>query len=144
VWTRLAAAMGQPELAADERFVDHEARGRHQTLLDDIISDWTKKFSSKDLLKLLADNGVPAGKIFTAPDMLNDPQYKAREALVEVEHPEHNDLVMQAPAPRLSATPGEIRWAGPTELGQHNEEVYGELLGMDAGTRADLAERGII
>ncbi|WP_369411920.1 CaiB/BaiF CoA transferase family protein [Pacificimonas pallii] len=144
VWARMSQAMGKPELAADDRFRDHVSRGRNQAELDDMISAWTATFDTENLLGLLERAGVPAGRIYKAPDMLQDPQFLARDALQTVPHPEHENLVMQAPAPRLSATPGSIRWPGPPELGQHNEEILGELLGMDSAARADLSDRGII
>ena len=144
VWRRMAEAMGRPELAEDPRFADHVSRGQNEEELDALISGWTRGFESASLLTLLDESGVPAGKIYTAPDMLEDPQFQARGALERIEHPEFDDLVMQAPAPKLSETPGAIRWPGPPELGQHNEEVYGGLLGMGAGERAGLADRGII
>ncbi|MEM8825410.1 MAG: CoA transferase [Pseudomonadota bacterium] len=143
VWARLAEAMGRPELAEDDRFRTHVARGERQSELDAMIADWTKGFAAADLLTLLDEKGVPAGKIYTAPDMLSDPHFAARNALRTVPHPDFDNLVMQAPAPRLSRTPGDIAWPGPA-LGAHNEEIYGELLGLSAAQRGDLAARAII
>jgi formyl-CoA transferase len=143
VWSRMAEAMGRPELGSDPRYASHHARGEHQAELDDLISDWTRGFSSHDLLALMEAHGVPAGKIFKAPDMLADPHYKAREALVQVPHAEFENLWMQNVAPKLSATPGKIEWAGPS-LGQHNIEVYRDLLGLSDDDRATLARDGII
>jgi formyl-CoA transferase len=143
VWSRMAEAMGRPELGSDPRYASHHARGEHQAELDDLISDWTRGFSSHDLLALMEAHGVPAGKIFKAPDMLEDPHYKAREALVQVPHAEFENLWMQNVAPKLSATPGKIEWAGPS-LGQHNVEVYRDLLGLSDEDRATLARDGII
>ncbi|MEO0500835.1 MAG: CoA transferase, partial [Pseudomonadota bacterium] len=143
VWARLAEAMGRPELAEDDRFRTHVARGERQSELDAMIADWTKGFAAADLLTLLDEKGVPAGKIYTAPDMLSDPHFAARDALKTVPHPDFDNLVMQAPAPRLSRTPGDIAWPGPA-LGAHNEEIYGELLGLSAAQRGDLAARAII
>ena len=105
--------------------------------------DWTRNISSKDLLDMCADHGVPAGNVYRAPEMLEDPHFKAREALVKVDHPQHENFVMQNVAPKLSKTPGHIDSVGP-DLGAHNEMIYGELLGMDSATMADLEERGII
>lgn len=143
VWTRLADAMGRPELAGDPRFADHVARGEHQAELDELISDWTRGFAAAELLAFLDARGVPAGKIYRADDMLQDPQFKAREALVKVPHPEFSNLVMQSVFPKLSDTPGEIAWPGPT-IGAHNEEIYGELLGMGRAEMAALREEGVI
>ncbi|MFN7133986.1 MAG: hypothetical protein ACK4N5_18055, partial [Myxococcales bacterium] len=67
----------------------------------------------------------------------------AREALVAVPHPEYGSLMMQAVAPRLSATPGAVRWAGPP-LGAHNDEIYRGLLGLSDAELADLRQAGVI
>lgn len=143
VWKRLAAAMGRAELGDDPRYNSHVARGARQEELDALIGDWTRGFGSADLLALLDAHGVPAGKIYKAPDMIADPHFAAREALVKVAHSEFANLLMQNVFPRLSATPGAVTWAGPA-LGAHNEEVYGGLLGMGAAERAGLAADGVI
>ena len=143
VWRRMAEAMGRPELGTDPRYATHVARGEHQQELDELISEWTRTFSSRDLLELLHANGIPAGKIYRAPDMLEDEHFAAREALVKVPHPRFPNLWMQNVVPKLSDTPGEVKWPGP-EVGQHNEEVYGELLGYDSARLAELKEEGVI
>lgn len=143
VWKRMAAMMGRPELGEDPRYVSHIARGENQRELDEIIGQWTRQHSSAEVLDLCESSGVPAGNMYRAPEMLDDPQFQAREALVKVDHPEHENFVMQNVAPKLSETPGEIHWVGP-ELGAHNEQVYGELLGLDSAALADLESRGII
>ena len=128
VFTRLCEAMQQPELAKDEKFSTHVARGNNQAELDELIFAWSIKFTADDLLALLEKHAVPAGRIYRAPDMLNDEHFSARESIVEVSHPKYDNLKMQNVFPRLSATPGKIKWTGP-ELGQHNQEIYRELLG---------------
>lgn len=143
VWKRMAAMMGMPELGDDPRYNSHVARGERQQELDELISEWTRQHTSKQVLDLCEKHGVPAGNIYRAPEMLEDPHFAAREAIIEVPHPKYENFKMQNVAPRLSETPGQVEWVGP-ELGQHNEEIYGELLGMDSRKRAELAERGII
>ncbi len=143
VWKRMATMMGRPELGEDPRYATHIARGEHQAELDDLIMEWTRTIASQDLLDMCEANGVPAGNVYRAPEMLADPHFKAREALVKVDHPQHENFVMQNVTPKLSKTPGHIDSVGP-ELGAHNEAIYGELLGMDSATMADLEERGII
>lgn len=143
VWRRMAAAMGRPELGEDPRFSSHIARGEHQEELDALIMAWTKDFASAELLDLLGENGVPAGKIFKAPDMLKDPHYKAREAVVKVEHPAFKNIYMQNVFPKLSDTPGEVDWPGP-ELGAHNEEIYCGALGLSKADLQTLSRDGII
>ena len=143
VWKRMAEAMGRPELGDDARFASHVARGDNQTEIDALIGEWTKDFAANDLLALLEEKGVPAGKIFKAPDMVEDPQFIARQSLVKVAHPEFANLVMQSVFPKLSATPGAVDWSGP-DLGAHNEEVYGSILGMGRAEIAALTDEGVI
>jgi formyl-CoA transferase len=143
VFGRLATAMGQPELAENERYATHSARGAVQQELDDLISDWTKSINSDELEKLMEDHGIPSGRIFTAADMLEDAHFKARNAIVSTMHPTFGELKMQNVAPKLSKTPGNIRRPGP-ELGEHNAEIYGSVLGLSDEQQADLTDRGII
>jgi formyl-CoA transferase len=142
VFRRLAAAMGRPELAEDPRYATHAARGVHQAELDALINDWTRTIALKPLEALLNEHGVPCGLIYTAPDMLADPHFQAREAIVEVPHPVFGSLKMQNVAPRLSGTPGAVRHAGP-DLGEHTDEVLRGLLGLSEDTVADWRARGI-
>lgn len=143
VFARLAKAMGRPELAEDERYATHSARGRYQAELDDLIGEWTRTMTAAELGPLLDEHGVPRGDIYRAPEMLEDAHFKARDAIVRVMHPQFGDLAMQNVAPKLSSTPGAVRTAGP-ELGEHNAAVFGDILGMDDATLADLAARGIV
>jgi len=143
VWKRMATMMGMAELGDDPRYNSHVARGENQAQLDDIIGEWTKLHTSQQVLNLCEEHGVPAGNIYRAPEMLEDPHFAAREAIIERPHPTYDNFKMQNVAPKLSDTPGDVQWVGP-DLGQHNEEIYGELLGMDSATRSDLEDRGII
>lgn len=143
VFKRLTEAMGQPELAENERYATHTARGAVQQELDTLISDWTRTIDANELEDLMEEHGIPSGKIYTAPDMIEDAQFKAREAIITTMHPTFGELRMQNVAPKLSKTPGGVRRPGP-ELGQHNEEIYGGVLAMTAEQMADLEERGII
>jgi crotonobetainyl-CoA:carnitine CoA-transferase CaiB-like acyl-CoA transferase len=143
VWKRMAETMGRPELATDVRYATHVARGEHQAELDALIDAWTSGFTSAQVLSLLHASGVPAGKIYRAPDMLEDEHFQARDALIKVPHPKFANLWMANVVPKLSATPGEVRWAGPA-LGEHNEAIFGGLLGYDSAKRAALAAEGVI
>jgi len=143
VFKRLAQAMGRPELVDDKRYATHNARGVHQQELDDIIAGWTKDFSSAELRKLMNEYGVPNGKIFTAPDMLEDEHYAARDAIISVKHPVLGEIKMQNVFPKLSETQGRVKWCGP-ELGQHNDEIYGDLLKFSKDKMAEYQEKGII
>lgn len=143
LFRRLAELMGQPELATDERFRDHQSRGRHQELLDDIIGAWTATKDAKWLVDQLAAVGVPAGLTYRAPEMLEDPHFEAREAIVRVEDPALGRIAMPNVFPKLSASPGAIRHTGPA-LGEHTDAVLGEWLGWDAARIAAARESGVV
>jgi len=144
VFTRLCAAVGRPELATDPRFETHAARGARQADLDALIGAWTASRSVADIEATMIEHGVPAGRIFTAPQMLADPQFQAREAIIPVDHPDWPGLEMQNVFPKLSRTPGSVRTLAPHEVGQHNAEILGEILGPGDPSLEDLAARGVI
>jgi crotonobetainyl-CoA:carnitine CoA-transferase CaiB-like acyl-CoA transferase len=143
VFARLCTAMGQEALASDPRYANHTARGEHQAELDARIAAWTETLGAEALLATLEQHGVPAGRIYRAPEMLADPHFQAREAIVDVPHETFHHLKMQNVVPKLSETQGSIRWPGPT-LGAHNVEIYQGLLGLSADETATLEARGII
>ena len=131
LFRRLCQAMGQPELADDPRYATHVARGANQIELDQRIEAWTKTLTIDALEALMVEHAIPAGRIYTAPDMLQDPHFAAREAIVDVPHPRFANLKMQNVVPKLSATPGAIRSIAPQTVGEHNAEVFERLLGLD-------------
>ncbi len=143
VFRRLCEAIDMPELAEDERFATHTARGANQDLLDSIIGEWASRRTMDEIEALMVKAAVPAGKIYRAPEMLADPHFAAREAIIDVEHPKWKSLKMQNVFPKLSRTPGKVRWAGP-EYGAHTEEVYRDLLGMSEEEIAAKKARGVI
>lgn len=141
LFRKLANAMGQPELGSDSRYASHEARGHRQSELDERIAQWTSTCPRGDLLRILADHGVPSGPVYDAADIANDEHYRSRGAILDINADDIGKLTMQGVVPKLSRTPGRVRWTGPA-LGQHNAEVYGEILGMESSEIAQLeAER---
>ncbi len=144
VFGRLCTAMGRPELSSDPRYATHIQRGRNQAELDALVAEWTRTLSVDELEAAMIEAQVPSGKIYRAPDMLEDPQFAARESIIELPHPRWGTVKMQNVFPRLSATPGRVRTPAPTEVGQHNGEVYGDQLGLDAGALADLRARDVV
>jgi formyl-CoA transferase len=144
VFGRLTEAMGEPALAQDPKFSTHVARGSHQEEIDARVAKWTATLTADDLLARLDEAGVPAGRIYRAPDMIADPHFQAREAIVEVETERFGKLKMQNAFPRLSRTPSGIRSPAPSVVGQHNAEIYGGLLGLGEAEIAELAAKGAI
>lgn len=143
VFARLATVMGRDDLIGDPRFAGHAARGENMEELDTIIAAWTTDQETESLLETLHDGGVPAGRIYTARDMFDDPHFAARDAIVRLAHPDLGEFPVHNVFPKLSETPGAVRHLGP-ELGEHNDEVYGGLLGLSHDDRTDLHDRHVI
>jgi formyl-CoA transferase len=143
VFGRLAQAMGRPGLATDPRYATHSARGANQQELDALVESWTRTLTTRDVLAAMDEHGVPAGLIYRAPEMLQDPHFQAREAIVTVPHPDFGELRMQNVAPKLSETPGSVRSPSP-EIGQHNDEVYLDLLQLGRERYDELKSRKVI
>jgi formyl-CoA transferase len=144
LWQRMATVMGRPELGTDERYATHLARGRNQKELDELINAWTRTLTINELDALMTEASIPAGRVYRAPEMLADPHFQAREAIIEVETERFGKLKMQSAFPKLSETPSGVRSPAPSIVGQHNAEIYGGLLGIDQAQLADLAEAGAI
>jgi len=140
---RLAVAMEQPDLPSDPRYSNHVARGNNQDELDRHIAAWTATLPTERLLSLLEQHEIAFGRVYRAPEMLEDPHFKARESIVTLPHPRFGDFPMQNIFPRLSETTGSIRWMGPT-LGEHTEEVLSGVLGLDEERIAALRTEGVI
>lgn len=144
LWQRLAEAMGRPELGTDERYATHLARGQNQLELDELINSWTRTLTVDEVDALMIAYSIPAGRVYRAPEMLADPHFKAREAIIEVETERFGKLKMQGAFPKLSATPSGVRSPAPSVVGQHNEEVYGGLLGLSGAEIGALKAAGAI
>jgi formyl-CoA transferase/succinyl-CoA--D-citramalate CoA-transferase len=127
IFTRLVEAMDRPELARDERYATHVERGARMEEVDELVSTWTSTLSFDALDSILEAAAVPHGLIYRAPDMVTDPQFLARETIQRVHDPALGcDVAMPRVVPRLSRTPGRIRWAG-ADVGAHTDEVLAEL-----------------
>jgi formyl-CoA transferase len=144
IFKRLCDAMQQPELASDKRFIDHVSRGDNQDTLDQLINDWCSTRNLDEVEELMQLHTVPAGKVYRAPEMLNDPHFIDREALVDVPSERWPDLKMQNVFPKMSKTQGQIRWPGVDELGAHNNEIYEGILNLSKDQLSDLKKKSII
>lgn len=129
VFARLCEAMGRPELARDARYATHVARGEHQDELDGIVESWTSGRSVAEVEAAMVEHAVPAGRMYDAEDMMNDPHFKAREAIVTVDDPVLGPTPMQGVFPKLSGTPASIRRPAPREVGQDTAEILERWLG---------------
>ncbi|HVY11527.1 MAG TPA: CaiB/BaiF CoA-transferase family protein [Mycobacteriales bacterium] len=143
VFARLCAVMGRPELATDERYATHHARAQRQAELDALIGEWTATIPGEDLLARLNGGGVPAGRIFTAADMVTDPHYAARDMVLRMASYQGWTVPMTGVVPKFSRTPGAVRATG-APLGAHTRVVLSELAGVDARELEELQASGVI
>ena len=142
VFARFAETIGKPEWAEDPRFKTHHARGSRQTELDDLIGEWTQALSVEAVMSQLAAARVPAGKVYTAKDIAQDPHYRAREMILQQQTRDGYTLEVPGIVPKLSGTPGSIRCSAP-HVGDDTDRVLQEM-GLSAEQIAQLRERKIV
>jgi crotonobetainyl-CoA:carnitine CoA-transferase CaiB-like acyl-CoA transferase len=130
IFARLMKAIGRSDLAADPALRSNDGRVAHNEMLDRAILDWSMKLDTADALAVLKAAEVPSSRIYTAADIVSDEHYLARELIVESQLPDGTPVKMPGVVPRLSKTPGEVRWLGPS-LGQHTDEVL-NAAGIDS------------
>jgi succinyl-CoA---D-citramalate CoA-transferase len=144
VFRRLCQAMEQPELADDPRFATHSARGEHQEEIEAVIAAWAAQRDAAEIDRVLNEAGVICGPIYTIADIFDDPQFKARDMLLEHRCAEIGTFVGPGIVPKFSDTPGAVRWSGTWEEGSHNREVYGTLLGLSDDDLQELRAEGVL
>jgi crotonobetainyl-CoA:carnitine CoA-transferase CaiB-like acyl-CoA transferase len=143
LWRRLATIMGKPELGEDERFATHHARGEHEDLLDEIIGAFAARHTAAELDEIVNAGGVVCAPVYTAKDVYEDPYFRERGLLVELEDEVHGHVTVPGVVPKLSGTPGSIRQAARWTVGADTDAVLEEL-GVDAAERKRLADNGVI
>ena len=144
VFARLSDAIAMPNLKDNPRYATHVARGANQTELDEIIQNWAKDKAIGDIEDLMIKHAVPVGKVYRAKEMIEDPHYAARQALIDVESETYGSVKMQNVFPKMSKTQGEVRWGGPENLGSHTEEVLTELLDLSPAQIKKLRDSHIV
>jgi crotonobetainyl-CoA:carnitine CoA-transferase CaiB-like acyl-CoA transferase len=144
IFQRLLRVMDQDGLIGDERFLTNDKRVNHAELIDTIIQEWTSQYILTDCLSILNENGIPSGPIYSIEDIMKDPQYKSRDMILDIPHPDPEIGSLKVPGivPKLSKTPGRINWLGP-KLGEHNDEVLKDI-GLTNNQIVQLREKGII
>lgn len=144
VFRRLCVAIGRPELADDPRFATHLARGEHQDEIEGIVAAWAAERDAGEIDSVLNEAGVICGPVYTIADIFADEHFRAREMLVEHEDPEFGEYLGPGIVPKLSETPGAVRWSATWEEGSHNGEVYGDLLGLSDQELTALKGEGVV
>lgn len=142
LFERFARLIDRMDLLARPEFATHPLRVKNREELDDIAAAWIANHTAQECFTVFGED-VPIGPIHSIADIFTDPHYAARNNIVDVADKKWGMVKMQAPVPNMSATPGRVKWMGP-ELGEHNAEIYGELLGMSSEKIMQLQQAGII
>jgi crotonobetainyl-CoA:carnitine CoA-transferase CaiB-like acyl-CoA transferase len=142
-WQGFKRALGNPPWAEDRKFATLTGRLKHSRELNRLVEGWTKEHTAEEVMALLQGQGVAAGVVKDASDLAKDPQLKQQGFFIELDHPELGKTVSDAVPIRLSDTPARYTRAAPI-LGQDNDYVYGELLGLSEDELAKLKKQGII
>lgn len=143
LWALFCQAMGMPELEHDPKFKDNEVRVENRDLLTDIIHSWSKKLTVAQAEKAFMEAGVPCGPILDTKQIVEHPNTKAREMVVEIEHPTIGKMCVQGVTVKFSETPGAVEKPAPL-LGQHTEEVLTNILGISNDNISNLRAKNII
>lgn len=142
IYQRLMEVIGRMDLAADPALAQNDGRVQQVQRIDAAISEWTARLSLDEVLSILTEARIPAGKIYNAADIAQDPHYLAREMLLDSHLPDGTPVTLPGIVPKLGTTPGQVTRPAPT-LGQHTADILGEL-GISAAQQSDWRQRGII
>ncbi|WDZ96177.1 CaiB/BaiF CoA-transferase family protein [Herbaspirillum sp. WKF16] len=142
IFKRLMHAIGRADLADDPALEHNDGRVRQVALLDAAIAGWTSAHPIAEVLAALEQAGVPAGRIYSVADIVADPHYQARDMILQSRLPDGVEVKMPGIVPKLSDTPGQVRWQGPA-LGQHTGEILAGL-GLDEADIARLRAQGVV
>jgi formyl-CoA transferase len=140
---RLFGAMGRPEVLAEPRFKTNRDRVEHVEEIDEIVGAWVAGHTRDELVAMLVEAEVAVAPVANVADLVADPQLEARRTLIRIADSELDRVLMPDVQPRLSATPGGVRSAGPA-LGASTDEILGKVLGLTAGEIEDLRGAGIV
>lgn len=143
LFKRFCQVMDREEWVVDPRFATARARGQNQELLEGMIQSWVEQHDLALVEEMLTANDVPATRIFTMADVFQDPHYAARGSIVRVPHPALGEMAMANIAPRLSASPGEVKWAGRA-IGADTRAVLSEMAGYDSTRIETLIAAGTV
>jgi formyl-CoA transferase len=139
---RVMRLVGRPEFLDEPWFAKGSERAKHADELDEAVGNYISERTREEVVEAFDEAGAAVAPIYSIEDIMEDPQYRALDSIVTVDDPELGPMKMQNVLFRLSETPGEVGWPGP-KLGEHNEEVYGEM-GIGKAELRELSEKGIL
>jgi formyl-CoA transferase len=143
IWENLTEAMERTDLLKDKRFDSVSNRFKNQDELYEIIRDWVNNYTAVDIMKLLEKFEVPCEKVNSIADLADDPHMRQREAIIEFDDYEFGKILVPGIVPKLRNFPGQIQFLG-AKLGEHNQEIYQNLLGLTSKEIKDLEEKKVI
>src|SRR5262249_42644678 len=143
IFARLAEAMGAKELAGDGKWGTFRQREAEREQVDAYVADWTARHDRAELLRLCEAAQVPCGPVYSVDEIFEDPQYQARENIVRVKDDRVGEIAIPNVVPRLTDTPGRVKWLGPAPE-SHNDEIYRGLLGLSSAEIDALRADGVI
>ena len=142
-WRRLCEQMARPDMVSDTRFESTESRRRNASELDVIIGEWTRDRDARELMDDLQGMGVPAGVVQSQADLWEDPQLRHRNFFQWLNHAECGPMPYDGLTYHLSETPGALRMPQAL-IGQHNEEILKEILGLGDAAISDMVVSGVL
>ena len=142
VWKAIANRVGGEELVNDPRFIDINVRRRNQGAMWDLLTDFASNYTKRELMDILNEINVPCGPIMSTRDLANDDHVKLREMYVELDHPQRGKWYNLGCPMKLSDSPVEFK-RSPL-LGEHSEEILGDVLGYDNGEIDELKAAGAL
>jgi formyl-CoA transferase len=141
MWDAMWKTMGKPEVLSDPRF-ERKERAHHMDEMTRLIESWTSQRTKQEVMRLMGEAGVPCGAVLDSVELLNDPHMKERGMVATIDHPTRGKFTMPGCPVRLEDSPVEVKSA--PLLGQHNLEVYGQMLGLSTGDLEQLQQQGVI
>ncbi|HEY2107575.1 MAG TPA: CoA transferase [Candidatus Binataceae bacterium] len=142
MWRALCGAIQRAELADDPRFANPKARAKNNEELSALLNEWTSRHTKHEVMKILGSAGVPCGAVLNTVELLNDPHLRERQMIVDIEHPARGKISMPGCPVKLEDSPAEVKSA--PLLGQHNAEIYGQMLGLSQPQLDELKSQGVI
>jgi crotonobetainyl-CoA:carnitine CoA-transferase CaiB-like acyl-CoA transferase len=142
-WQKVLQAMGREDLMSEQRYATRENRTKNMEEVDGLVQAWCKEKTVEEVFSSLKKFGVPCSPLPTFDQVASDPHLLSREMIVEVDQPVSGTVKLSGSVYKMSKTPGDRKKRVP-DVGEHNQEIYGGILEIDAQEMQKLKEEGVI
>jgi formyl-CoA transferase len=139
----LCRLLGREDLITDPRTATVAARKANEPFVEQLVAEWASQRARQEVVAVLNAESIAVSPVLDFGDIVNEPHFREREIVCEVNHPTAGTLTLYGVAPKFAKTPARVRSAAPV-LGQDNLEIYGKWLGYDEATLAKLQAEGVI